>query len=419
MDSREHLPGRVTGGEIRDPGVRSPKEATTAASAFADLRIAHVDMDAFFASLEAMVRPGLREKSLVVGGAPGSRHGVVSTANYKARTFGIASGMPIAEAIRRDPSVVCIPTDPDKYVYFSLEVLRVLERYTPAVEPTSVDEAFLDLAGLERRWPDPRDLAECLQEEIRAKVGVTASIGIGPTKLIAKIASGMNKPAGITVLTREGYRRLLGELPLRALWGVGARTEEALGRLGFRRVRDLAVADPGDLRERFGVFGLWLHASARGELDDPVIPYYEASAAKSFGHESTLPENLQDPREMRRVIRRLSARVARRVRNKCRCGRTVTLKVRFPDFETPLRSLTLPQAIDDGREIARAAMFLLDRIPFRGRPARLLGVSLSGLEEGSPSTQESFLDDVERRRRLLGVVDRIQNRWGDSVIEGV
>lgn len=388
------------------------------AGEFSELRIAHVDMDAFFASVEEMVRPPLREHPLAVGGAEGSHHGVVTTANYRAREFGVASGMPIAPARRRCPQLVCIPVDHEKYLYFSLEVLRVLEKFTPAIEPTSVDEAFLELRGLERTWPDPRNFAICLQDEIREKVGVTASIGIGPTKMIAKIASGLNKPEGITVLTLEGYRRLIGELPLRTLWGIGPQTEKALTRLGFRKVRDLAEAEPGRLKDRFGVLGIWLHASARGELDDPVIPYYEAHAAKSFGHEWTLPEYLGDHQDMKRVIRSLAGRVARRVRKKNCSGRTVTLKVRFPDFETPLRSLTLPVPIDDGRDIARAATILFDRVPFRGRPVRLLGVSLSGIESGRPGRQESFLEDRERRIRLLGIVDRIQDRWGDDVITG-
>jgi DNA polymerase-4 len=383
-----------------------------------DYRIAHVDMDAFFASIEEMVRPGLRDRALAVGGAPGTRHGVVSTANYVARVYGIASGMPIARALRLCPQLVCIPGDHEKYVYFSLEVLRVLERFSPAIEPTSVDEAFLDLAGLERRWRDPRDFAHRLQEAIRLGVGVSASIGIGPTKMIAKIASGLNKPAGITILSRDGYRRIIGELPVRKLWGVGPESEKALVRMGLRLVRDLAEADPIRLRDRFGVFGLWIHACARGELDDPVVPYWDSPSEKSFGHESTLAENIHDAREMRRVIRTLSARVARRVRKKGKCGCTVTLKVRFPDFETPTRSLTLPEPIDDGREIARAASFLLNRVPLRGRPVRLLGVSLSGIEEGNAGSQESFLENRGRRRRLIGTVDRIRDRWGDAVIEG-
>jgi DNA polymerase-4 len=236
--------------------------------------------------------------------------------------------------------------------------------------------------------------------------------------MIAKIASSLNKPEGITVLTRDGYRRLIGELPVRKLWGVGPQTEKALLRLGFRKVRDLAAADPGRMKERFGIFGLWLHASASGDLDDPLIPYYEAPEAKSFGHENTLSQNIDDPREMRRMIRNLSARVARRVRRKECSGRTVTIKVRFPDFETPLRSLTLPAPIDDGREISRAACFLLDRIPFRGRPVRLLGVSLSGIEPGRPGNQESFIEDRRKRLQLLRILDRIQDRWGEDVIAG-
>ena len=157
---------------------------------FSELRIVHVDMDAFFASVEEMVRPPLRDHPLAVGGDEGSRHGVVSTANYRAREYNISSGMPIALAKRRCPQLVCLPADHEKYLYFSLEVLRVLEKYTPAIEPTSVDEAFLELRGLEHTWPDPRNFAMRLQDEIREKVGVTASIGIGPTKMIAKIEDG-------------------------------------------------------------------------------------------------------------------------------------------------------------------------------------------------------------------------------------
>lgn len=397
MDSRKHL----------SRGVKGP---------FGDLRVAHVDMDAFFASIEEMVRPALKDHPLAVGGDPGSRHGVVSTANYRAREFGIHSGMSIGESIRRCPELIRVPTDPQKYIYFSLEVLRVMEKYTPAIEPASVDEAFLDLRGLERRWPDPREFAERLQADLMNTVGVGASIGIGPTKMIAKIASGMNKPAGITVLTLEGYRSIVGELSIRELWGVGPQSEKALRRLGFEKVRDLARADPGMLQEKFGVFGLWIQASARGELDDRVVPYYESTPAKSYGHETTLFENVSDAREVRRIVRNLSAKVARRVRKKKCAGRTITLKVRFPDFETPIRSLTLPLAVDDGREIARSATFLLERIPFRGRTVRLLGVSLSGIEAGDPGSQEAIWEDQARRRRLLQIVDRIQDRWGEEVV---
>jgi DNA polymerase-4 len=375
-------------------------------------------MDAFFASVEEKLRPPLADHPVAVGGEPTGRHGVVSTANYRARRYGISSGMPLALAIRKCPDLVRLPTDGEKYVHFSLEVLRVLDRYTPLVEPTSVDEAFLDLRGLERHWPDPRDLATSLQEEIRNRVGVTASVGLGPTKMIAKIASGLNKPAGITALSRDGFRRLVGELPVGELWGIGPATTQALRRMGLLRVRDLARADPTGLQHVFGVLGLWLHASARGELDEPVTPYYDAAEAKSFGHEWTLPENISEPEEIRRRLRLLADRVARRLRRKKRSGRTVTLKVRFPDFVTPTRSLTLPVAVDDGREIARAGFFLLERIPFHKRPVRLLGISLSNVEVGSSGAQESFLENRERRRKLLRTVDRIRDRWGERVIAG-
>lgn len=383
-----------------------------------ELRVAHVDMDAFFASVEEKLRPALAGHPLAVGGELAGRHGVVSTANYQARRYGISSGMPMALALRKCPELVRLPTDSEKYIHFSLSVLRILNRYTPLVEPTSVDEAFLDLAGLGRRWPDPRELAASLQEEIRDQVGVTASIGLGPTKMIAKIASGLNKPAGITSLSRAGFRRLVGELPVGELWGIGPATERILRRLGFRRVRDLARADPAQLQRVFGVLGLWLHASAAGELDDPVTPYTEAPEAKSFGHEWTLAENVANPREIRRLLRILADKVARRLRQKERSGRTVTLKIRFPDFETPTRSLTLPLAIDDGREIARAGVFLIERIPFRGRPVRLLGISVSNVEAGSSAAQESLLENKRKRRLLLRTVDRIRDRWGERVITG-
>ena len=418
MDPREHLPGGLEPKPVAESGPTGDR-AEAGEPEEDPIRIAHVDMDAFFASVEEMVRPPLAERPLAVGGLPGSRHGVVTTANYRAREFGVGSGMPMSKALRKCPDLVRIPVDGGKYQHFSLEVLRVLERFTPAVEPTSVDEAYLDLSGLERRWPDPGLLAIEIQEAILTSVGVGASIGLGPTKMIAKIASGLNKPAGITVLTRGGYRRLVGELPLRDLWGIGPQTEKALRRLGFLRIRDLAAADPGDLLDRFGVVGTWLHANARGELDDPVVPFYDYPGAKSFGHENTLMRNVSDWREIVRLLHRLAERVARRVRAKEVCGRTITVKVRFPDFETPLRSLTLPVAVDDSREIARAAVFLLDRIPFRDRPVRLLGVSLSQILKGTPDAQNSFLEDVGRRRRLIRVVDRIQDRWGDEIIDGV
>ncbi len=324
--------------------------------------------------------------------------------------------MPLGEAARRCPTLTTIPVDGGKYLHFSMQVLKVLDRFTPLVEPTSVDEAFLDLSGLGRRWPDPRDLAAAIQEAIREEVGITASVGLGPTKMIAKIASGLNKPAGLTMLTREGFRRHVGELPLQALWGLGQSAERVLGSLGIRRVRELAIADPRRLQERLGVLGLWLHASANGELESPVTPWWKETPPKSFGHERTLESSLTHRSQMEHLLRELAEKVARRAREKGMSGRTVTVKVRFPDFRTPTRSLTLPLAVDDGREIARTGVFLLDRIPFRGRPVRLLGISLSKIEKGSPGEQESFLEDSRRRRRLIGVMDRIRDRWGEATI---
>ncbi|MDP6528665.1 MAG: DNA polymerase IV [Gemmatimonadota bacterium] len=377
------------------------------------LRIAHVDMDAFFASVEEKMRPPLSKVPLAVGGEPGSR-GVVSTANYRARGFGVGSGMPLGRAMGLCPGLVRVPTDGAKYRHFSLAVLKILDRFTPWVEPASVDEAFLDFNGLERRWPDLREAARKIQECIATEVGVTASVGVGPGKMIAKIASGLNKPAGVTVLTRSGFRSLVGEMPVGKLWGVGEKTEAALHRMGIVRVKDLAAADPSLLADRLGEAGLWLGRSARGELEAEVVPYFEQVPEKSMGHEVTPAEDMADPAEVRGVLRSLSEKVSRRLRKKGRSGRTITLKIRFPDFKTITRNRTLDFPTDDGRKISGIAHNLWDSAG--SLPVRLLGVSVSGLEEGSSGRQEELFENAQERESLLQAVDGIRDRWGERVI---
>ncbi len=387
-------------------------------------------MDAFFASVEEKLNPHLAGKPLAVGGER-SRRGVVSAANYPAREFGIHAGMPIAEAVRLCPEATFIEGDPKKYLHISLQVLDALKEFTPIIEPFSIDEAFLDLTeaprivdamragGVDRGDPEAVlrlsvDTAHAMQRAVWDRVGLSATIGLAPNKYIAKMASGLHKPRGLTAMTQERYREVFWPRPVGELWGIGAKTSDALGRLGIRTVGKLAVFPRELLTYHFGLNGDRMQDAARGEDDAPVVPFYEGVPVKSMGHEFTLETDLSDRVRIGAHLLRLSDQVGRRMRQDGYRGHVVSVKFRDASFQTTIRQRALPEITDDETQIYTVASALLDE-HWDGRPLRLLGVSMSGLVAGAGSQHELFESDAHRKE-MTEAVDALRDKFGDGAI---
>ncbi len=337
-------------------------------------RILHVDMDAFYASVEQRDNPALRGQPVAVGGQP-DRRGVVAAASYEARAYGVRSAMSMARAVRLCPSLVIVPPDFAKYKTASNTVFAIFREVTPLVEPLSLDEAYLDVT--ENAWGEPLGMtvARRLKDRIRAETALTASAGVAPNKFLAKIASGWKKPDGLTVIAPDRMEPFLQKLPVDALWGVGPVTAGKLRARGIERLVDVRTADREMLRDTVGSLADWLQQLALGVDDRPVVPNRET---KSSGSETTFVEDLADINEVRHEIAAMAADAARWLVRRQLLARTVTIKVRYSDFTTITRSHTAPptRATDD---IVARAVTLLDKTEAGRRPIRLLGVSVHNL----------------------------------------
>jgi DNA polymerase IV len=334
-------------------------------------RIIHVDMDAFYASVEQRDRPELRGQPLAVGGRPEGR-GVVAAASYEARKFGVYSAMSMAKAVRLCPSLVIVRPDFARYKAASNAVFAIFREVTPLVEPLSLDEAYLDVT--ENTWQEPlaTNVARRLKERIRAETGLTASAGVAPNKFLAKIASGWQKPDGLTVISPGKVEPFLQQLPVDALWGVGPVTAKRLRARGIERLVDVRTTDPTALREAVGSMADWLRKLAAGEDDRPVQPNRES---KSSGSENTYPEDLTEIAVIRAEIAEMATRAVAWLERRALFARTVTVKVRYDDFSTITRSHSA-RATRDSHAILARALQLLERTEAGRRPVRLLGVSV-------------------------------------------
>jgi len=333
-------------------------------------------MDAFYASVEQRDDPALRGRPVAVGGAP-DRRGVVAAASYEARAFGVRSAMPMARAARLCPDLVIVRPDFTRYRAVSHQVFDLMRSVTPLVEPLSLDEAYLDVT--ENAWGEPlgRSVARRLKDEIRALTGLTASAGVAPNKFLAKIASGWRKPDGLTVVAPQQVEPFLQGLPVEALWGVGPVTARKLRACGITKLVDLRTADPAHVRRTVGSLADWLERLARGEDDRPVVASHEP---KSSGSESTFAEDLRDLNEIRTRVADMARHAADWLERRALLARTVTLKVRYEDFQTITRSHSAPPTRDAAGLVARAVA-LLDRTEAGPRPVRLLGVSVHNLTD--------------------------------------
>ena len=409
----------------RPPNAPGGDEAVTGSSGSGTGRtILHVDMDAFFVSVELLRRPELRGRPVVVGGT-GSR-GVVAAASYEARAYGVFSAMPSARARRLCPHAVFLPGDHAHYGSVSERVMEIFRSFTPLVEPISLDEAFLDVTGGRRSQGDGATAAHRVRSEVLAQEGLTCSVGVAPSKMLAKLASEAAKPRasadgplpgeGVHVIAPGDELAFLHPLPARALWGVGPATLDRLARLGVRTVGDIADLPEDTLVATLGTaHGRHLAQLARGIDPRPVEADQQL---KSVGHEETFAHDHHEHETLNREAVRMADGVAWRLRRAGLTGRTVTLKVRFADFQTITRSSTLPTTVDDGPAVARAALALLAAVdPTPG--VRLLGVSVSGLVTGA--AQQLSFEDVAGGARsswheASGAVDAIRERFGDRAI---
>jgi DNA polymerase-4 len=379
--------------------------------------IGHVDMDAFYASIEVRDDPSLRGLPIAVGGDP-SRRGVVSSASYEARAFGVRSAMPMATAVRLCRDLVVIPGSMEKYVEVSRVLKAVFAEYSPLVEPLSLDEAFLDLTGTRRLFGSPREIGEAIRRSVLGQLELTASVGISTSKFVAKLASDHDKPDGLTIVPPEEVVSFVQALPLRRMWGVGPATLRALEHQGILTMKMLAEASPARLAEALGSHAERLVALARGEDDRPVDP---GASAKSISHEVTFARDQGDEGVLEGVLLGLAEKVARRARRQGVGGRTVTLKLRLPDFTTQTRHRTLATPTQEAGTIFRAARALLRSVDRGGADVRLLGVGITGLGE---SRQLDLFEDAsggvagrgERRRALQEAEDAIVGRFGRGAL---
>lgn len=373
--------------------------------------IVHLDLDAFFASVEELLDPSIAGKPIIVGGSPEAR-GVVSSASYAARAYGVRSAMPTSQALRLCPQAILLPGHRSEYSRYSRRVMRILREYTPLVEPISIDEAFLDVTGTELRWGPPDALARTIQERIQRELGLSASVGVASNKLVAKIASGLRKPRGLVVVPPGQEAAFLAPLPIEMLWGLGQVMGRRLKEQGIETIGQLAALPDEQLKALFGEHGRDIRLRAQGIDHRPVETTHEP---KSVGHEYTFARDVGDLDELRRTLLALSDKTAARLRAGKLRARTITLKLRYPDFTTITRSTTLPQPTNLGDIIYEQARALLEKVWHPGTKVRLLGVATSNLE--TKTRQLSLFETSESRLdRLSQAVDEIRRKYGEDAI---
>jgi len=374
--------------------------------------ILHIDLDCFFVSVERVLGPSLASKPVLVSGNPQGR-GVVSSASYEARQFGVKSGMAIQKARKLCPQAIVLPARMNQYAEFSERVFDLLREFSPLVEEASIDEAYLDLTGTERLLGPRQTVAKKIQRRIRDELGLPASIGIGSSKVVAKVASKQAKPEGIIVVGKGTEAEFLAELPVRALPGVGGRTEAQLKLLGARKIKDLVRLGPELLKRQFGKWGAELWARSQGVGDDEVVS--EESAPKSLGKEVTFDQDISEPALIEEWLYLLAIKLGLRLRKRGLFAKTLTLKFRSPDFQTWTRSVPLDPATSQDFELFGHALKILEQEKSRSLVIRLLGITASDLS----SIRQLPLfekEKMEKRDRLFKALDQAHARFGlDSI----
>jgi DNA polymerase-4 len=367
-------------------------------------KILHMDLDAFFCSVEMLKQPELEGRPFIVGGGPGPR-GVVASASYPARRYGIRSAMPTALAIRKCPDLIIVSGNRHDYSKYSREVMGLLEESAPLVEQISIDEAFLDVSDAQENGAE---IAARLQKEITEKFRLPTSWGVASNKLVAKIATEVGKPKGLIVVPAGEEASFLSALPVEMLWGIGPKTKDMLIEVGIKTIGELANVHPDQLHRLFGDRGLEIAARAQGIDDRPVM---ESTPRRSISSERTFLEDISDRTELRRNLLSMSEELGSRLRKEEIAGSTVRIKVRWPDFRTITRQVKLNQPTNQDQEIFRNAFDLLQTVWKDGQKVRLLGIGVADL--GQEMRQLSLFDvSWEQDERLLEAIDRIRDRFG-------
>jgi len=381
--------------------------------------IFHVDMDAFFVSVEELYDPSLKGKPVVVGGQRNER-GVVSAASYEARKYGVHSAMPLRTAAKMCPQAIFVNGHPDRYREYSEKVYRVLGTFSPQIEMASIDEAYLDMTGTERLHGPPLKAAHSLHQRMKDETRLNCSVGIGSSRLIAKVSSAQAKPNGVLWIVSGEEAKFLAPLDVREIPGVGKVMEKQLHALGILKVGDLAKLEDGELEDRFGKWGLALAGKARGEdaggwFDTEVG---EDVGAKSLSHEHTFNEDTADLSRIESTLMRLSEMVGRRLREANLHARTIQLKLRYKDFTTITRAHTLPQPTQLDTEIFESIRTLFRKNWKKGIPVRLLGVHASSLMDAVGQTQMDLLEGTkqDRWKSALAAADRLRDKFGESSV---
>lgn len=378
----------------------------------ADRIIMHCDQNAFFASVEQQNKPELRGKPIAVIGS--ASRTVITTASYEARAYGVKTGMNKWQALQKCPHIIFVVGDNRKYTYTSSQIVKIMLQFTPLVEVFSIDEAFMDVTGSMSLYNTPERIAHLLKAEIKHHFGLNCSIGIAPNKLLAKLASDMQKPDGLTVIRPDDISKVLDRVPIKDLCGIGKKTEKQLTMYGINTCGDLGRFPVAILRKRFGIIGDKLHQMGQGIDDSPVIPAEEAEEVKSVGHSMTLERDIEDRDEILKFLLQLSEMVGRRARRYNVFGKTVTLSIRFADFDTWInKQETLQQYINQSTDIYKTAVAILDSLVLP-QPVRLLGVRLSNLRyEGD---QLSLFEEDRQKKSVVKAMDEVNDKFGNFAV---
>ncbi len=387
-------------------------------------RIMHVDMDAFFASIEQRDQPILKGKPVIIGGARGGR-GVVSTCSYEARNYGVKSAMPIALAVKKCPRGIFIRPNGEKYVYTSIKVIEILQGYSSKVEPISIDEAYLDITGTAKDPDGEREIGNSLKREIKKKLGLTCSVGIASNRIFAKIAANMEKPDGLTIIGEDAVKLKIYTLPISELVGVGEKTEKILRNMGIKTIGDLAVYPQNELKRVFGANGEALSKIAKGEGSDRVLSIGEKEDAKSIGNEHTLDRDTSNENIINMLLLRLSGKVGRRLRESGVAGRTVAVKLRYGDFSTFSKRKTYPFFIWNDNVIYSISKELFYTIYKRFNKIRLIGITVSGLSKHCHNDNDSEiqtelftgLQKIQKSEKLIKTIDILKDVYGEKVVK--
>jgi len=387
------------------------------------LPIIHLDLDAFFASVEQRDNPAYRGKPLIVGGISGGRvsnlnRGVVCSASYKARKYGVHAGMPIWEARQKCTRGIFVPSQMSKYLKASKKFFKICSNYTPLREPLSIDELFLDVSGCESLFGSSEIIGKKIKERVYQELGLRVSVGIAENKFLAKIATNLGKPDGFYIITSKDIKKILYPLPISALWGIGKKTEKLLKKSGIYQVEQLAKMPDSILENLLGKNGKKIKLLAQGIDDSPVTP---PSTAKSISKETTYSANIIEKEILIKELLKISQLVGYAARKKGYKGRTITLKVRFHNFATLNKSITLENPTNTDDLIFKTVVKLLDKVKIKKEGVRLLGIKLSNLSSGKGIKQLKFLSDEEDKKnnkleQLTQSLDEIREKFGSKSI---